>query len=85
MTDDKLIWPSKLHHLSLCTGQLPEMIAWYRDIMEMTPEDMGGGITWMNYRGGQNVGIDTDTATLPDLSGRPHYITNGHKPIGELI
>ncbi len=51
MADDKLIWPSKLHHLSLCTGQLPEMITWYRDIMEMTPEDMGDGITWM--RGNQ--------------------------------
>ena len=47
MTDDKLIWPSKLHHLSLCTGQLPEMITWYRDIMEMTPEDIGDGVTWM--------------------------------------
>ena len=47
MADDKLIWPSKLHHLSLCTGQLPEMITWYRDIMEMTPEDVGDGITWM--------------------------------------
>jgi hypothetical protein len=32
-----------------------------------------------------HVGIDTDTATLPDLTGRPHYITDGHKPIRELI
>ena len=32
-----------------------------------------------------HVGIDTDTATLPDLTGRPHYITDGHKPIHELI
>ncbi|MBT4226512.1 MAG: DUF1501 domain-containing protein, partial [Verrucomicrobia bacterium] len=33
----------------------------------------------------KHVGIDTDTATLPDLTGRPHYITDGHKPISELI
>jgi hypothetical protein len=32
-----------------------------------------------------HVGIDTDTATLPDLTGRPHYITDGYKPIHELI
>ena len=32
-----------------------------------------------------HVGIDVSTAVLPDLSGRPHYITNGYKPIRELI
>jgi len=47
MADDRLIWPSKLHHLCLSTAQLPEMVAWYRDIMGMTPEVAGGGITWM--------------------------------------
>ena len=35
--------------------------------------------------GSNHVGIDVSTAVLPDLSGRPHYITNGYKPIRELI
>ena len=32
-----------------------------------------------------HVGIDVSTATLPDLSGRPQFITDGHLPISELI
>ena len=51
MVDDKLIWPSKLHHLCLTTGQRPEMISWYRDTMGLTPEDTDDGMTWM--RGNQ--------------------------------
>ena len=51
MVDDTLIWPSKLHHLCLTTGQRPEMISWYRDTMGLTPEDTDDGMTWM--RGNQ--------------------------------
>ncbi|MDG2033347.1 MAG: VOC family protein, partial [Rhodospirillales bacterium] len=47
MAEDTLIWPSKLHHLCLTTGQRPEMIAWYRDTMGLTPEDTGDDMTWM--------------------------------------
>ena len=32
-----------------------------------------------------HVGIDVAAATLPDLSGRPQFITDGHSPIHELI
>ena len=32
-----------------------------------------------------HVGIDVTAATLPDLSGRPQFITDGHSPIHELI
>ena len=31
------------------------------------------------------VGLAMGGLALPDLSGRPQYITNGHKPIRELI
>jgi len=30
-------------------------------------------------------GLAMGGLALPDLSGRPQYITNGHKPIRELI
>ena len=33
----------------------------------------------------QNLGLDVNTATVSDLSGRPHYITEGRQPIRELI
>ena len=32
-----------------------------------------------------HVGIDVAAATLPDLSGRPQFIADGHSPIHELI
>jgi hypothetical protein len=32
-----------------------------------------------------NLGIDVNKATVTDLAGRPHYITDGYQPIRELI
>ncbi|MFO1497525.1 MAG: DUF1501 domain-containing protein [Verrucomicrobiota bacterium] len=32
-----------------------------------------------------NLGIDVNKATVADLAGRPHYITDGYQPIRELI
>jgi Protein of unknown function (DUF1501) len=32
-----------------------------------------------------NLGLDVNRATVTDLSGRPHYITDGYQPIKELI
>jgi hypothetical protein len=31
------------------------------------------------------MGIDANNTTLPDLSGRPHYLVDGHQPMPELI
>jgi uncharacterized protein (DUF1501 family) len=31
------------------------------------------------------LGIDVDSATVPDLSGRPHYVVDGYKPMPELV
>ena len=34
----------------------------------------------------QNLGIDTDTATITDLKGRPHYIVDkNYKPLSEVV
>ena len=33
----------------------------------------------------RNLGIDASTTTLEDLSGRPHYLVDGYKPLPELI
>ena len=32
-----------------------------------------------------NMGIDPNTTTLPDLTGRPHYLVDGWRPMPELI
>ena len=32
-----------------------------------------------------NVGLDVNKATVKDLAGRPHYLTDGRQPIPELI
>jgi hypothetical protein len=32
-----------------------------------------------------NLGIDVNSATVPDLSGRPHYLVDHHQPIRELV
>lgn len=32
-----------------------------------------------------NLGIDTSSTTITDLTGRPHYVTETHEPIGELV
>ena len=33
-----------------------------------------------------NLGINTDTATITDLQGRPHYIVDqGYKPLPEVL
>jgi hypothetical protein len=31
------------------------------------------------------LGIDPNRVTLPDLSGRPHYLVNGWQPMPELV
>ena len=31
-----------------------------------------------------NMGINPNTTTIPDLSGRPHYLVDGHLPMKEL-
>ena len=31
-----------------------------------------------------NLGIDVESATIPDLAGRPHYLVDGYKPLPEL-
>ena len=51
MAVEKLIWPSRLHHLCLTTGQRPKMIEWYRDTMGLAPEETVDDMTWM--RGSQ--------------------------------
>lgn len=32
-----------------------------------------------------NLGIDANTTTLPDLSGRPQYLVDGYEPMPELV
>jgi len=32
-----------------------------------------------------NLGLDPNRATVPDLSGRPHYLVDGYEPMRELI
>jgi hypothetical protein len=32
-----------------------------------------------------NLGIDVNKATVPDLSGRPMFLTDGHQPMKELV
>ena len=32
-----------------------------------------------------NLGIDVTKATVTDLSGRPHYITEGYQAVRELV
>jgi len=32
----------------------------------------------------QNLGIDANTTTLTDLTGRPHYLVDGYRPLPEL-
>lgn len=33
----------------------------------------------------QRLGIDANQVTLPDLTGRPHYLVDGYRPMKELI
>lgn len=33
----------------------------------------------------RNCGLDANAVTIPDFSGRPHYLVEGHEPIKELI
>ena len=33
----------------------------------------------------QNLGLDVSKVTVPDLAGRPHYLTDGYPAIKELI
>ncbi len=32
----------------------------------------------------KNLGINANTSTVTDLSGRPHYLVDQHRPIAEL-
>ena len=33
----------------------------------------------------QNLGLDPNVTTVPDLSGRPHYLVDGWRPMRELV
>jgi len=33
----------------------------------------------------KNMGINANTTTVTDLTGRPHYLVDQHRPIAELI
>ena len=33
----------------------------------------------------KHMGIDPSATTLPDLSGRPHYLVDGWQPMKELV
>lgn len=33
----------------------------------------------------QNLGIDVNKVTIPDLTGRPQYLVDGHQPMKELV
>jgi hypothetical protein len=33
----------------------------------------------------RQIGLDIDTATVPDLNGRPRYLVDDHRPVGELV
>ncbi len=48
MTTDKLIWPARLHHIHLTSGNVPDMVKWYQDSMGLTAEELGNGATWMS-------------------------------------
>lgn len=50
MADDRLIWPSQLHHICLGTEDVPAMVDWYQDIMEMAPQELEDGGVWMRGR-----------------------------------
>ena len=45
------------------------------------PVHMGEIMATLYY----NMGINPNTTTLPDLTGRPHYLVDGHRPMPELI
>ena len=32
-----------------------------------------------------NLGIDVNKTTIPDLSGRPQFLVDGHQPMKELV
>ena len=32
-----------------------------------------------------NLGIDVTTTTIPDNTGRPHFLVDHHEPIHELV
>ena len=47
MADDRIIWPAKLHHLCLTSGDVTAMTQWYRDVMGMTPRKLDKNLTWL--------------------------------------
>ena len=38
MSDDKLIWPARLHHLNLTSENSEALVAWYLKALMMEPE-----------------------------------------------
>lgn len=48
MTTDTLIWPARLHHIHLTSGDTAAMVDWYGDAMGLAAEDAGDGVTWMS-------------------------------------
>ena len=47
MATDTLIWPARLHHIHITSDDPAAMVDWYQGAMGLTPESVGGDVTWM--------------------------------------
>ena len=48
MSDDKLIWPARLHHLNLTSEDPEALVAWYSKALMMEPKGTAMGETWLS-------------------------------------
>ena len=58
----------KLHHLNLCTTDVPAMDEFYRDVLDMAPEPAMNALRITNQGYGGDVSFVTDGATQVHLS-----------------
>ncbi len=78
-------WPKVSCALLACGGMKTGQVIGATDRLGGEPSDRPVHFQEVFATLYQRMGIDVNKATVTDLSGRPHFLVDGHQPIRELI
>jgi uncharacterized protein (DUF1501 family) len=78
-------WPKVSCALLACGGMKTAQVIGSTDRLGGEPDDRPVHFMEIFATLYHNLGIDVNKATVTDLTGRPHFLTDGYQPIRELV
>jgi uncharacterized protein (DUF1501 family) len=78
-------WPKVSCALLACGGMKTGQVIGSTDRLGGEPDDRPVHFMEVFATLYHNLGIDVNKATVTDLNGRPHFLTDGYQPMRELV